>query len=174
MCNHHRAVMLATGVAPGLRRETALPLARANSCVLGTTRAGGLASCRRLLRLDTSEEAGAKEAPRLPAPDVGKLRKREARPAAGFPADRRLESRAAADWLVGAAFLPMIILAAAIAIAAVAAPSDHPANSELAASTAAAMAGNADGYVEALARIGVATIPCQSGVCREDVRVTDR
>lgn len=83
---------------------------------------------------------------------------------------RWLENRPAADRLLAAAFLPMIILVAAIGITAAVAPAGSPAGSEPAVPKIVAIPGDDDGYVEALAKLGIASIPCQSGPCSENVR----
>jgi NAD(P)-dependent dehydrogenase (short-subunit alcohol dehydrogenase family) len=99
----HRAVMLVTGAAPGIGCEPALLLARANFCAFGATGGGDLASWPRVMLLDAADETSAKQAAR--SCDHRKSPKHEAS-AASMPLGRgrsRLESRPAADWLIGAA-----------------------------------------------------------------------
>ena len=105
-------------------------------------------------------QAVVKEARHLPASNACK---HKAGVVARLLAGRRrwFESRPAADWLLGAAFLPMIILATAVGITAVVAPARTPANSEPAVAKAVGTPADADGYVEALARLGIERIPCQ-------------
>jgi hypothetical protein len=73
----------------------------------------------------------------------------------------RVGRRLTADWLIVAAFLLLILLAATAGLTAAIAEADSSAVPGCSPAWAADAATNADDYVEGLARLGIARLPCR-------------
>jgi hypothetical protein len=91
---------------------------------------------------------------------------------------RQAEHRVVTDWLIGITSLAAILLAVAIGITATIALGKNPAKPDSVLTNTVSTPGDADGYVEGLARLGIVKISCfpraprsgQSPKCSHDRR----
>jgi len=76
---------------------------------------------------------------------------------------RRADSKSAGDWLMGGRCLLAIVLPSAIGLTATIAVGNNPLRPDRVVANAISAPGDADDYVEGLARLGIAKLPCLPG-----------
>ena len=152
--NNNKTLALTAAAPCGFGRNSAADVSSANAGTFGAARRGDAAACSR----------GVRALPLEPIEATRAARNHEAHAAAvGRSRPRRRKGRAA-DWPVGMALLAVIVLGAATGITAAMAPGGNLAGSDPLLAKVATTAGDDDGYVEALARLGLANLPGRSPV----------
>ena len=155
--NNNKTLALTTAAPCGFGRNSAADFSGAHARAFSDARRGDAAACPPRVGALWLEPIEATRAARNDGANASAL---------GRSRSQRGNGRTA-GWPVGMALLTLFVLGAAMGITAAMAPRGNLAGSDPLLAKVATIAGDDDGYVEGLARIGVTALPGQPAIPAE-------